>query len=132
MAHLPVMLSEVLHHLEPREGGLYVDGTFGAGGYTRGILGTDGTRVLGIDRDPTARRAAEAVKAAYPKRFAFAEGPFSLMEEVIERAQSSGVDGVVLDLGVSSMQIDEAEYHCSDFISSLASQSILRVGISLP
>lgn len=109
MAHLPVMLEEVLHYLEPREGGLYVDGTFGAGGYTRGILGFDGTRVLGIDRDPTARRAAETLKNAYPKRFAFAEGPFSLMEEVIERAESSGVDGVVLDLGVSSMQIDEAE-----------------------
>lgn len=109
MAHLPVMLDEVLTALEPREGGLYVDGTFGAGGYTRGILGFDGTRVLGIDRDPTAKRAAEAVKAAWPKRFAFAEGPFSLMEDVIERADSSGVEGVVLDLGVSSMQIDEAE-----------------------
>lgn len=109
MAHLPVMLDEVLTALEPRDGGLYVDGTFGAGGYARAILGFDGTRVLGIDRDPTARRAAEALKAAWPKRFAFAEGPFSLMEEVIERADSSGVDGVVLDLGVSSMQIDEAD-----------------------
>lgn len=109
MAHRPVMLEEVLHALEPRDGGLYVDATFGAGGYTRAILGFHGTRVLGIDRDPTARRAVEAVKGAYPKRFAFAEGPFSLMEDVIERAESSGVDGVVLDLGVSSMQIDEAD-----------------------
>lgn len=109
MAHVPVLLDEVIAAIRPREGGLYVDGTFGAGGYARAVLGVEGTRVLGIDRDPTARPAAEMLKSAYPKRFAFAEGPFSLMEDVIERAESSGVDGVMLDLGVSSMQLDEAE-----------------------
>lgn len=107
-AHVPVLMDEVLHWLEPREGGLYVDGTFGAGGYTRGILGVDGTRVLGIDRDPSVKPQADLLKDAYPKRFAFGAGPFSMMEEIMERADSSGPDGIVLDLGVSSMQIDEA------------------------
>ena len=107
--HIPVLLDEVINHLEPLAGGLYVDGTFGAGGYARAVLGIDGTRVLGIDRDPSAREAADLLKRAYPERFAFAEGPFSLMEDVIERAQSSGVDGVMIDLGVSSMQVDRPE-----------------------
>lgn len=107
--HLPVMLDEVLHGLQPRDGGLYVDATFGAGGYTRAILDSADCRVLGVDRDPTARETAERLKGAYPKRFAFAFGPFSLMEDVLDEADSSGADGVVFDLGVSSMQIDQAE-----------------------
>ncbi len=107
--HIPVMLDEVLTHLQPRDGGLYVDGTFGAGGYTRGILGAADCRVLGIDRDPSARETAERMKPAYKGRFAFGFGPFSMMEDIIEAAGSSGVDGVVLDLGVSSMQLDQAE-----------------------
>ncbi|WP_439635298.1 16S rRNA (cytosine(1402)-N(4))-methyltransferase RsmH [Oceanicaulis sp.] len=108
-SHVPVMLDEVLTALQPRDGGLYVDGTFGAGGYTRGILGAAECRVLGIDRDPSARETAEMMKPAYEGRFAFGFGPFSMMEDIIEAAGSSGVDGVVLDLGVSSMQIDQAE-----------------------
>ncbi|KAA5805298.1 16S rRNA (cytosine(1402)-N(4))-methyltransferase RsmH [Alkalicaulis satelles] len=107
--HIPVMLDEVLRQLAPRDGGLYIDATFGAGGYSRAILGAADCRVLGIDRDPTVRPAADALKSAYPGRFAFAFGPFSLMEEVIAEANSSGADGVVMDLGVSSMQLDEAE-----------------------
>jgi 16S rRNA (cytosine1402-N4)-methyltransferase len=107
--HTPVMLDEVLHALMPRDGGLYIDGTFGAGGYTRAILGEAGCRVLGIDRDPTVRDHAHLLQTASAGRFAFAFGPFSLMEDVIAAAGSSGADGVVLDLGVSSMQIDEAE-----------------------
>lgn len=107
--HIPVMLDEVLANLQPRDGGLYVDGTFGAGGYTRGILGAADCRVLGIDRDPSARETAERMKLAFEGRFAFGFGPFSMMEDIIEAAGSSGVDGVALDLGVSSMQIDQAE-----------------------
>ncbi|MCC5996194.1 MAG: 16S rRNA (cytosine(1402)-N(4))-methyltransferase RsmH, partial [Oceanicaulis sp.] len=107
--HIPVMLDEVLHMLAPRDGGLYIDATFGAGGYTRAILGAADCRVLGIDRDPAVHDAAEALKGAHPGRFAFAAGPFSLMEDAIDRAGSAGADGVVMDLGVSSMQIDQAE-----------------------
>ncbi|PWE17725.1 16S rRNA (cytosine(1402)-N(4))-methyltransferase [Marinicauda salina] len=109
MAHLPVMLDEVMHWLAPRAGGLYIDATFGAGGYSRAVLGVEGARVLGIDRDPSAREAAEPLKAAHEGRFALAEGPFSLMEDVIAQAGSAGADGVMFDLGVSSMQLDEAE-----------------------
>ncbi|WP_019959712.1 16S rRNA (cytosine(1402)-N(4))-methyltransferase RsmH [Woodsholea maritima] len=107
--HISVMLDEVLHALEPRDGGLYVDGTFGAGGYTRAVLGVEGTRVLGIDRDPNVRGHAEDMKAAFSGRFALAQGPFSTMKDIVEAADSSGVDGVMLDLGVSSMQLDQAE-----------------------
>ena len=109
MAHLPVMLDEVLRALSPRDGGLYIDCTFGAGGYTRAILEAADCRVMGVDRDPTAKQTAERLKAAYPGRFAFAFGPFSMIEAVLDRAESSGADGIVFDLGVSSMQIDEAE-----------------------
>ena len=109
MAHVPVMLDEVMHWLAPRDGGLYIDATFGAGGYSRAVLGVEGTRVLGIDRDPSAREAAAPMKAAHEGRFAFAEGPFSLMGDVIAQAESAGADGVMFDLGVSSMQLDEAE-----------------------
>ena len=107
--HLPVLLDEVMHWLEPRQGGLYVDGTFGAGGYARAVLGIHGTRVLGIDRDPGAHASADLLKRAYPGRFAFAEGPFSAMKAIIARAESAGANGVMLDLGVSSMQLDQAE-----------------------
>lgn len=109
MAHVPVMLDEVLHALEPRDGGLYIDCTFGAGGYSRAVLGAADCRVLGVDRDPTARETAERMKPAYKGRFAFAFGPFSMIEDVLDAADSSGADGIVFDLGVSSMQIDQAE-----------------------
>lgn len=107
--HVPVMLDEVLHALQPRDGGLYIDATFGAGGYTRAILETADCRVLGIDRDPTAKQTADKMKALYPGRFAFGFGPFSTMEDILQAADSSGADGVVFDLGVSSMQLDQAE-----------------------
>ena len=107
--HIPVMLDEVVAALQPRDGGLYIDATFGAGGYTRAILEVADCRVLGIDRDPSARAAADRIKAAYPGRFAFAFGPFSMLAAVLDEAGSSGADGIVFDLGVSSMQIDQAE-----------------------
>ncbi|MFN3835486.1 MAG: 16S rRNA (cytosine(1402)-N(4))-methyltransferase RsmH [Glycocaulis sp.] len=109
MAHVPVLLTEVMDVLKPRSGGLYVDGTFGAGGYSRAVLGVEGARVIGIDRDPGAGAMAAQMKQAFPGRFAFQSGPFSLMEDILALSDASGVDGVMLDLGVSSMQIDEAE-----------------------
>ena len=81
--HIPVMLDEVLHALEPRDGGLYIDGTFGAGGYSRAILSAADCRLIGIDRDPSVRPAAEHLKQAAPGRFVFVEAPFSAMEEVV-------------------------------------------------
>ncbi|MEQ8435256.1 MAG: 16S rRNA (cytosine(1402)-N(4))-methyltransferase RsmH [Oceanicaulis sp.] len=109
MSHVPVMLDPVLRALEPRDGGLYIDCTFGAGGYTRAILEAARCRVLGVDRDPEARAIAQQMKPAYEGRLAFAFGPFSIFDTVMEEADSSGADGIVFDLGVSSMQIDQAE-----------------------
>jgi 16S rRNA (cytosine1402-N4)-methyltransferase len=108
-SHIPVMLDEVLHALEPRDGGLYIDGTFGAGGYSRAILSAAECRLIGIDRDPSVRPAADHLKQASGGRFVFVEAPFSAMEEVILANGGQGVDGIVLDIGVSSMQIDQAE-----------------------
>ncbi|WP_404379361.1 16S rRNA (cytosine(1402)-N(4))-methyltransferase RsmH [Caenispirillum salinarum] len=108
--HIPVLLNEVVDGLQPRDGGIIVDGTFGAGGYTRAILNAADCRVVGIDRDPTALRHAEAVTADHPGRFSLIPGRFGEMAALLPANGFDGpVDGVVLDIGVSSMQIDEAE-----------------------
>jgi 16S rRNA (cytosine1402-N4)-methyltransferase len=104
--HVPVLLDRVVEWLAVRDGGLYVDGTFGAGGYARAILRTAGARVIGIDRDQTAiARGADLVSQA--------QGRLELVEERFGELQSvvaeSSADGIVFDLGVSSMQLDRAE-----------------------
>ena len=104
--HVPVMLAEVLDALGPRDGATYVDGTFGAGGYTRAILDAADTRVLAIDRDPSAIRAGQALAEAYGGRLSLLEGRFGDMEALVGDVP---VDGIVLDIGVSSMQLDQAE-----------------------
>ena len=104
-AHVPVMLAEVLDALQPRDGCTYVDGTFGAGGYSRAILDAAGTRVIAIDRDPAAIRGGQAMAEASGGRLTLREGRFADMEAL---AGEAAIDGVVLDIGVSSMQIDEA------------------------
>ena len=100
--HVPVLLNEVIENLSVGPGDTVVDGTFGAGGYTRAILAT-GAKVVGFDRDPTARRYASDLPA---DRFRFVEGLFSGMDDILGEGS---VDAVALDLGVSSMQIDQAE-----------------------
>ena len=100
--HVSVLLNEVVEALEPAPGRTVVDGTFGAGGYTRAFLRT-GASVVAFDRDPTARRFAGDLPA---DRFRLMEARFSEMDELLGEAS---VDGVALDLGVSSMQLDEAE-----------------------
>ncbi len=116
--HIPVMLAEVLEALAPRDGGLYVDGTFGAGGYTTAILEAANCRVIAFDRDITAIRRAAPVEARFGERLSLVHAPFGAMERHVRRllAGADGsppegplVDGVVLDIGVSSMQLDEAE-----------------------
>lgn len=109
MSHVPVLLDEVLTALEPRDKALYIDGTFGAGGYTRAILSAAECRVLGIDRDPSVRPVGEDLKRASGGRFVLVEAPFSAMRDVVADAGGVQVDGIVLDLGVSSMQLDQAE-----------------------
>jgi 16S rRNA (cytosine1402-N4)-methyltransferase len=103
------MLAQVLAVLCPREGGIYVDGTFGAGGYSRAILEAAPCRVFAIDRDPDAIREGAALLAAFPDRLTLIEGRFSEMERLLARFEIRAIDGVALDIGVSSMQIDEAQ-----------------------
>src|ERR1700678_1776709 len=105
--HIPVMLAEVIEYLAPRDGAQYVDGTFGGGGYSRAILQAADCRVLGIDRDPSAIARGKALLEQFGGRLTLVEGEFSRMDEFARTSQPSEVDGVVLDLGVSSFQFDE-------------------------
>ena len=104
--HIPVMLEEVLRQLDPRAGETCVDGTLGAGGYTRAILALDDTRVIAIDRDPEAHDRARAWSDQYGDRLTLIHDAFG---NVAEYVAADSVAGFVLDLGVSSMQIDQAE-----------------------
>ena len=106
--HLPVMLAEVLESLAPRAGETYLDGTFGGGGYSRAILQAAPCTLYAIDRDPDAIARGAAVAAAFPGRLHLLEGPFSDMVALLAERGVSQLDGVVLDLGVSSFQLDEA------------------------
>ena len=106
--HIPVMLAEVMAALAPAAGEVIVDGTFGAGGYTRAILGA-GARVVAIDRDPTAIEAGQALVAQSDDRLTLVHGRFGALDEHLEELGIASVDGVVLDIGVSSMQLDRAE-----------------------
>ncbi|AOR62437.1 16S rRNA (cytosine(1402)-N(4))-methyltransferase RsmH [Pectobacterium wasabiae] len=107
--HTSVLLDEAVNGLNIRSGGTYIDGTFGRGGHSRLILsqlGPEG-RLLAIDRDP---QAIEAAKAIDDPRFSIIHGPFSAMAEyVAERGLTGQIDGVLLDLGVSSPQLDDPE-----------------------
>jgi 16S rRNA (cytosine1402-N4)-methyltransferase len=103
--HLPVMLPEVLDALQPRDGAVYIDGTFGGGGYSRAILQAADCRVIGIDRDPDAIARGRELARQFAGRLTIVEGEFSRMDELV----GGGSDGVVLDLGVSSFQFDEAD-----------------------
>ncbi|WP_075217159.1 16S rRNA (cytosine(1402)-N(4))-methyltransferase RsmH [Mongoliimonas terrestris] len=107
--HVPVLLAEVLDALQPIEGGVFVDGTFGAGGYTRALLAAGARLVVAIDRDPTAIAAGRALEAEMAGRLKLVHGAFSDLDAHAAAAGASPVDGVVLDIGVSSMQLDEAE-----------------------
>jgi 16S rRNA (cytosine1402-N4)-methyltransferase len=107
--HIPVLLAQVLEHLSPRDGETYIDGTFGAGGYTRAILEAADCRVLAIDRDPAAIERAKALRAEFPSRLTAVEARFSTLDAVAEGEGLAPVDGVVLDVGVSSMQLDAPE-----------------------
>lgn len=107
--HIPVLLSEVVAALAPHDGETYIDATFGAGGYTRAVLQAADCRVLAIDRDPDAASRAEKLGAEFPSRLSFVGAPFSTLDEIVAGQNLGLVDGVMLDIGVSSMQLDEPE-----------------------
>lgn len=108
MPHKPVMLAEMLDWLEPKDKGVYIDGTFGAGGYSRAILSAADCHVYAIDRDPSTKQFAERLEREFPGRFVWLLGNFADMCSLVSMHGVSSVDGIVLDLGVSSMQIDQA------------------------
>jgi 16S rRNA (cytosine1402-N4)-methyltransferase len=106
--HVPVLGREAVELLAPRPGGIYVDATFGAGGYSRMILQTQQTEVIGIDRDRTAIAGGFDLVDQADGRLTLVEDRFSRLDEVCAAQGISAVDGVVMDVGVSSMQLDEA------------------------
>ena len=108
LAHRPVMLTEVLAVLCPRDGGVYVDGTFGTGGYSRAILEAADCIVWAIDRDPDAIRRGGDLAAAYPGRLRLVHGRFGELAALLRARNVTLIDGIALDLGVSSPQLDEA------------------------
>ncbi|WP_238369321.1 16S rRNA (cytosine(1402)-N(4))-methyltransferase RsmH [Heliomarina baculiformis] len=101
--HVPVLLRPLLAAVAPVTG-VWLDGTFGAGGYTRGLLEAGADKVIGVDRDPLAFEMAQGWAGEYGDRLVMQPGVFSRMDEY-----ASDLDGIVLDLGVSSMQLDQAE-----------------------
>lgn len=109
MSHIPVMKDEMLAAVAPKEGEIIVDGTFGAGGYSRALLNAAKCRVIAFDRDPNVQILADALARDFPGHFLFFASRFSAMLDVLLGAGITQVDAVVLDIGVSSMQIDAAE-----------------------
>lgn len=107
--HIPVLGVEAVELLSPRDGGIYVDATFGAGGYSRMILAVPGTQVIGIDRDRTAISGGFDLVDGSAGRLTLVEDRFSNLAEVCAAQGILAVDGVVMDVGVSSMQLDQAE-----------------------
>jgi 16S rRNA (cytosine1402-N4)-methyltransferase len=106
--HIPVLGREAVALLTPHDGGIYVDATFGAGGYSRMILDVQGTRVLGIDRDRSAISGGFDLVDRSAGRLTLVEDRFSNLAEICTAQGLPEVDGVVMDIGVSSMQLDEA------------------------
>lgn len=105
--HFPVMLPEVLDTLAPQDGGVYLDGTFGGGGYSRALLRSASCTVHAIDRDPDAIKRGQPLVAASEGRLHLHQGTFSAMEELA--GHHGPFNGIVLDLGVSSFQLDQEE-----------------------
>ncbi|MBK6683568.1 MAG: 16S rRNA (cytosine(1402)-N(4))-methyltransferase RsmH [Deltaproteobacteria bacterium] len=109
--HTSVLLQEVIDGLQPKAGGVYIDATCGLGGHTRALLehsGPDG-RVLGVDRDPEALREARTRLAEFGDRLTLVEGDFSALKEQAAQTGHLPADGVLADLGVSSLQLDRPE-----------------------
>jgi 16S rRNA (cytosine1402-N4)-methyltransferase len=107
--HIPVLVEAALAALAPRDDAVYVDATFGAGGYSEALLGAARCRVIGIDRDPEAVARGRVLADKYGGRLTLIAGPFGDMERLIGPFTLGPIAGIAFDLGVSSMQLDEAE-----------------------
>ncbi len=107
--HVPVLVDTVVDVLSPRDGALYVDGTFGAGGYSLALLAAAKCRVVAIDRDPHAVRRGLELARLHSGRLVVIEGNFGDMERLVAPIANAPVAGIAFDLGVSSTQLDQAE-----------------------
>ena len=107
--HAPVMVDELVEALDPAEGEVFVDGTYGGGGHSRALLGAAACIVWGIDRDPAAVALGRAAEAASGGRLRVVEGDFGDMEALLAGHGVRRVDGIALDLGISSTQLDDPE-----------------------
>jgi 16S rRNA (cytosine1402-N4)-methyltransferase len=107
--HAPVLLDEAIAALAPRAEAIYVDGTFGLGGYSRALLAAANCRVIAIDRDPASIAIGGELARAHPGRFTVVEGRFGDMAALLAALSVSAVAGIALDLGVSSPQLDDPE-----------------------
>ena len=124
--HIPVMLREVLQYLKPQKGEIYVDATFGNGGYTKAILDAAECKVIALDRDPTVKVRANEIKNMYGDRFEFRAGQFGDFADLVPEK----INGAVFDIGVSSMQLDEAERGFSFSKTAALDMRMSQSGIS--
>ena len=107
MSHQPVLLKEVIANLKPEKDETYLDGTFGAGGYSSAILEAVQCNLFAIDRDESAKKFAEKLTKNFPDHFVFLSGKFSESERLLNEQNAPKLDGMVFDIGVSSMQLDD-------------------------
>lgn len=105
--HKPVLIDEVIANLKPKQGEVYLDGTFGAGGYSSAILESANCKLYAIDRDLSAKKFAEKLEKNFPKKFTFLRGKFSDAQNLLAEENVTQLDGMVFDIGVSSMQLDD-------------------------
>ena len=103
---MPVLIDEVISTLKPQSGSCYVDATFGAGGYSKALLNYTDCRVWGIDRDPETIQYGNELEHQYPNQFKFFCSKFSSISQLLASENIAKVDGIAVDLGVSSLQLD--------------------------
>ncbi|WP_264376082.1 MULTISPECIES: 16S rRNA (cytosine(1402)-N(4))-methyltransferase RsmH [unclassified Wolbachia] len=109
MTHTPVLLKEMLFQLAPQSGGIYVDATFGAGGYSKAILKSADCKVYAIDRDETVTKFYDDLNVKYPDRINLFIEKFSNIKNLLDSNNIKGINGIVFDVGVSSMQLDNGD-----------------------
>ena len=124
--HIPVMLKEMLQYLQPTSGETFVDATFGNGGYSKAILDAAKCKVIAIDRDPNVKMRANEFKNMYGERFEFRSGKFGDFADIIPEK----INGAVFDIGVSSMQLDDAERGFSFSKNAALNMRMSDTGIS--
>jgi 16S rRNA (cytosine1402-N4)-methyltransferase len=128
--HIPVLRDQVIAHLSPRAGETFIDGTFGAGGYTRAILDAADAEVIGVDRDQTAIALGADLVEQSGGRLTLTEDRFSRLDDIARDLGHDSVDGVVLDIGVSSMQLDDAARGFSFRLDGPLDMRMQREGVS--